>query len=112
MDEHAGNTKWQDATKLEMAQLNKYDTFTDLTLGAKPPEGYRKIKVHLIFDVKHDFCHKNRHVADVHLTSVPLDSIYSGVVTLRGLRMMLFLAELKWEHGFTMPTSAPLRDDT
>ena len=33
-------------------------------------------------------------VADGHLTDIPVDSVYSGVVSLRGLRIMLFLAEL------------------
>ena len=33
-------------------------------------------------------------VADGHLTDVPLDSMHSGVVSLRGLRMCIFLAEL------------------
>ena len=33
-------------------------------------------------------------VADGHITDVPLDSVYSGVVSLRGLRLVLFLAEL------------------
>ena len=33
-------------------------------------------------------------VADVHLTDIPLESVYSGVFSLRGLRIVLFLAEL------------------
>ena len=33
-------------------------------------------------------------VADGHLTDIPVDNVYSGVVSLRGLRIMLFLAEL------------------
>ena len=33
-------------------------------------------------------------MADGHLTEVPLDSVYSGVVTIRGFRITLFLAEL------------------
>jgi Reverse transcriptase (RNA-dependent DNA polymerase) len=33
-------------------------------------------------------------VADGHLTDVPLESVYSGVVSLRSLRLVLFLAEL------------------
>ena len=33
-------------------------------------------------------------VADRHLTDVPLSSVYSGVVSLRGIRLVLFLAEL------------------
>jgi Reverse transcriptase (RNA-dependent DNA polymerase) len=33
-------------------------------------------------------------VADGHLTNIPLESVYSGVVRLRGFRIVLFLAEL------------------
>jgi Reverse transcriptase (RNA-dependent DNA polymerase) len=47
-----------------------------------------------VFDVKHDGRHKARLVADGHLTDIPLDSVYSGVVSLRGFRLVLFLAEL------------------
>ena len=44
--------------------------------------------------MKHDGRHKARLVADGHLTNVPLSSVYSGVVSLRGIRLVLFLAEL------------------
>jgi hypothetical protein len=47
-----------------------------------------------VFDVKHDGLHKARLVADGHLTEVPLESVYSGVVSLRRFRLVLFLAEL------------------
>ena len=33
-------------------------------------------------------------VTDGHLTEVPLESVYSGVVSLHGLRTLVFLAEL------------------
>jgi Reverse transcriptase (RNA-dependent DNA polymerase) len=33
-------------------------------------------------------------VAGGHLTAIPLESIYSGVASLRGLRIIVFLAEL------------------
>jgi hypothetical protein len=33
-------------------------------------------------------------LADGHLTDIPVDSVYSGVVTLQGLRLLVFLAEL------------------
>jgi Reverse transcriptase (RNA-dependent DNA polymerase) len=33
-------------------------------------------------------------VADGHLTDVPLDSVYSGVVSLQGIHMIIFLSEL------------------
>jgi len=85
LDKHNGNTKWQDSTALEMSQLHKYRTFKDLGKGGKPPKGYRKIHVHHVFDVKHDGRHKSQLVADGHLTEVPLDSIYSGVISLQGI---------------------------
>jgi hypothetical protein len=33
-------------------------------------------------------------VADGHLTDIPLEFVYSGVVSLRGLKIVLFLAKL------------------
>ena len=59
LDKHNGNTKWQDSTALEMAQLHEYKTFKDLGKGGKLPEGYQKIRVHLVFDMKHDGHHKS-----------------------------------------------------
>ena len=47
-----------------------------------------------MFDVKHDGRQKARLVADGHLTDIPLDSVYSGVVSLQGFLLVLFLAEL------------------
>jgi len=77
-----------------MTQLHEYKTFKDLGKGATVPAGYWKIRVHLVFDVKHDGQHKSQLVADGHLIEVPLDSIYSGVVSLQGLNLLVFLAEL------------------
>ena len=84
LDACNGNMKWVDAVLLELAQIDEYDTFKDMGKGAMP-EGHKKIRVHLVFDVKHDGRHKARLVADGHLTEVPVDSVYSGVVSLRGL---------------------------
>jgi Reverse transcriptase (RNA-dependent DNA polymerase) len=62
---------------------------------AKIPNVYKKIRAHFVFsDVKHYGRHKSRLVADGHLTGAPLESVYSGVVSLRGLCLVLFLAEL------------------
>jgi hypothetical protein len=44
--------------------------------------------------VKHDGRHKARCVAGGHLTDIPDESVYSGVVSLRGVRTVIFLAEL------------------
>ena len=42
---------------------------------------------------KHDGRHKARLVAGGHLTDTPIDSVYSSVVSLRGIRVLTFLAE-------------------
>ena len=64
------------------------DTFS------KTPDGYKKIRTHLVYAVKHDGRHKERMVAYGNLTDIPMDSIYSGVVSLRGLRLVIFIAEM------------------
>jgi hypothetical protein len=94
LDEKHGTTRWVDATSLEMVQLDDYNCFHDQGKGVNIPKGFKKICVHLIHDVKHNGRHKVRLVADGHLTDIPVDSVYSGVVTLRGLRLLIFLAEL------------------
>jgi hypothetical protein len=95
-DKQNGNTKWQDANILEHGQLSEYEVF--LNKGkfheGNIPEGYRKIKVHTIFDVKHNSRHKARALADGNLTDMLLKSVYSGVVSLRGLCSCIFLGEL------------------
>ncbi len=94
LDKQNGNTLWQDATKLEMELMGVYEVFKDVGKGTPVPDGYKNIRVHLIYDVKHDGRHRARLVADGHLTDVPEESNYSGVVSLRGFRLLVFLAEL------------------
>jgi hypothetical protein len=96
LDACNGNNKWEEAINVELAQIDEYGTFQDLGHkdNSKAPEGYKKIRVHLVFDVKHDGRHKARLVADGHLTDAPLESVYSGVVSIRAFRMVTFLAEL------------------
>jgi Reverse transcriptase (RNA-dependent DNA polymerase) len=96
IDQKYGNALWGDATALELDQIDEYLTFIDKGhhTTASPPNGFKRIRVHLVFDIKHDGRHKARLVADGHLTDIPIDSVYSGVVSLRGFRLVLFLAEL------------------
>ncbi len=95
IDRQNGNTKWADAIDLEMGQIMDYETFQDHGPRSKGiPAGYKKIRVHLVFAVKHDGRHKARLVADGHLTDVPVESVYSGVISLHGLRIVIFLGEL------------------
>ena len=95
--------QWYDATKLEMDQINEYKVFQDHGKAqydpkskkvSNAPNGYQKIRVHLIFAVKHDGRHKARLVAGGHLTPDPIESIYSGVVSIRSLRLVIFLAKM------------------
>jgi hypothetical protein len=62
IDRRNKNTKWQDAVALELKQIDDYCTFIDLgpKETAKIPKGYKKICVHLVYNVKHDGCHKGR----------------------------------------------------
>ncbi len=96
LDRKNGNTKWRDSEALEIFQLKEYSTFNDIghRSQVKPPDDHKKISLHFVYDVKHDGRYKSRIVAGGHLTDVPLESVYSGVVSLRGVRTVVFLAEL------------------
>ena len=56
IDQRNGNTKWQDAEKLELSQHENYGTFSDLgkaNIGNKgtvenAPPGHKKIRVHWV----------------------------------------------------------------
>ena len=101
-DSENKNSKWYDAIKLEMDSMAEYKVFKkwDKAILDKhkkvknPPKGYQRIKVHLVFAVKFDGRHKARLVADGHLTPEPIENIYSGVVSLRNLRLVIFLGKL------------------
>ena len=94
LDERNGNTKWRDAEKTELAQLDEYSTFQDKGKGHVLPPEYQKIRVHFVYAVKHDLRHKARLVAGGHMTKPSKDSVYSGVVSLRSMRMALLVGEL------------------
>ena len=101
-DSENKNSKWYDAIKLEMESMLEYKVLKkwDKAILDKhkkvmnPPKGYHRIKVHLVFAVKFDGRHKARLVADGHLTPEPIENIYSGVGSLRNLRLVIFLGKL------------------
>ena len=101
-DSENKNSKWYDAIKLEMESMLEYKVFKkwDKAILDKhkkvtnPPKGYHRIKVHLVFAVKFDGRHKARLVADGLLTPEPIENVYSGVVSLRNLRLVIFLGKL------------------
>ena len=96
------NSKWYDAIKLEMESMIEYKVFKKWEKAILDkhkkvmsfPKGYHRIEVHLVFASKFDGRCKNRLVADGHLISEPIENIYSGVVSLRNLRLVIFLGKL------------------
>ena len=50
--------------------------------------------MHLVCASKHGGCHKAQLVAGGHLAPDPIESIYSGVVSTRSLRLSIYLAKL------------------
>jgi hypothetical protein len=89
-----GNTKWQDAEVTERGQLFEYHTFVDKRKGGVAPHGYKWIQYQMIYDVKHDGRHKALLVAGGNLTDPSTESVYSVVVSLRGICLVIFLAKL------------------
>ena len=84
LDQKNGKTRWQDTTCLEMDQLTYYHTSLDYSHMDTPPPGYKKIWVHLMYDVKHDERCITRHALLLmgHLTNIPVDRIYSSIISL------------------------------
>ena len=77
-----------------MDQINEYKVFQDHGKAqydpmsrevSNAPNGFQKIRVHLIFAVKHDGRHKVRLVAGGHLTPETIENKYSGVVSISSL---------------------------
>ena len=100
LDKENSNTHWQDAMDLELTQIHEYKVFKDTGKAqfhngkVVTPDGFQKIRVHFVYAVKHHGRFKARLVADGHLTKEPVESIYSGVVSLRSFRMVVFLSQL------------------
>ena len=58
-----GHTRWTDAEITEQECLHDCDAFEDLGKGDDAPAGYKKIRVHHVYDIKHDLRHRARLVA-------------------------------------------------
>ena len=73
------------------------------------PNKNQKIQVHFVFDVNHCGKFKARLVTDGHLMKEPNETVYSGVVSLRNLRLAMLLAELNDLQILAMHTSMHLQ---
>jgi len=85
---------WIDAETTELSQIDEHKSFIDKGVGFNPGSDYKRVRVHMVHAVKHNGRHKVRLVAGGHLTETPIDSVYSSVVSLRGVRLLAFLGEL------------------
>ena len=86
---------------MEIEQIKEYQVFKDYGKAVyekdkigNVPKGYQEIRGYFVFDIKHCGKFKARLVADGHLTKEPNETLYSGVVSLRNLRLAMFLVEL------------------
>ena len=69
------NFETKDLVNSELRQFVEYETFDDKGKGTRVPQGFKQIRCHFVFDVKHDGRHKARYVAGGHLTDPPLESV-------------------------------------
>ena len=67
-----GNTWWQDACDLELDHINADGVLKNLDKAAWV-EGHWKIRVHSVFDAKHDGRHEATIVAEGHLNKETCD---------------------------------------
>ena len=47
-----------------------------------------------MYDVKHDGRHKAELVDDGQLTDIPVEIVYSGVISFCSIRLLVFLSDL------------------
>ena len=95
LDKQNGNSKWREAIKKELDQLEEFKVFRVLKKGETIPAGYKQVPYHIVFDVKFDLRHKARLVADGNWTEATRDDVYSGVVAMETVRLGFFVGELK-----------------
>ena len=94
IDAENGNTKWADSEELEVAELNSLLSFRSIGFKTAVPKGYKKIPIFFVYAVKETGRYKSRLVAGGHVLPPTLDVVYSGVVSLRAVCLICFVAEL------------------
>jgi hypothetical protein len=53
-DKQAKCDIWQELEANEINDLTEYKVFCDLGKGLIPPKDYKKIRYHMMYDLKHD----------------------------------------------------------
>ena len=66
LDKKNGNTKWFNTNVLEHKKLNEYEVFIEKGKYTilKIPCGYHKVRIHTVFDIKHNGQHRARVVVN------------------------------------------------
>lgn len=72
-DKWMGGTQWADVTKVDMELKNSYNIFEVRGNTTTITDGYKRIRVYLIYDVKHDRRYYAKLVVDGHLTDLPVE---------------------------------------
>jgi len=89
------NNKHENAKRTPHAHnVGDVEAVIDKGVGFKPGSDNKRIRVHMVCAVKHDDQHKARLVAGAHLATTPVDSVHSGIFSLRGVTILAFLGEL------------------
>lgn len=78
----------------EIGEAQELDTFIAHDSKETVPKDYSFIPVQFVFGVKYDGRGKARMVAREHLTNPDTSEVYSGVVSIKNVMMILFLAYL------------------
>ena len=71
--------------------MKKYSVFKNLGKNKNISIDYKNIRVYFVYNVKHDSRHRARLVTDKYFTDIPINNIYSGIVSLRDFRFFVFL---------------------
>jgi hypothetical protein len=92
IDRDSGTDLWQKAINKEMT--NNKIVFKFLDDDFPVPIGYKRMRGHMIFDVKLSLTRKARWVADGSQSEMPRESTYSSVVSHDSVRIFFTLAAL------------------
>ncbi len=93
LDRKNKDNKWGDAMKKEIGSIQEHGTLRFLPPGAKPPKGYQKAPLRMIFDIKPDLRCKARLVAGGHMIDARGHTSYSSVVRLDSIRLLNVIAK-------------------
>jgi hypothetical protein len=87
-----GNKFWETAISKEMKNVRV--AFKFFEPSKNPAPGYKKIPLHMIFDIKTDFTRKARLVAGGHLTDLNSCLTYSLVVSRESVRISVLITAI------------------